>query len=318
MAQRRPRPEWVLELGESFLAAARKLYEGRRKPAKRKAIDALALKAEKPIAAALLAQGRALVKGLAHYKSRFATEEAALIRARVGGVPLREGLTEDDWDDLWDEAAEAGDELLEATIVEAAKTALTAGAESALALAAKDVLAKYGISWTLDNPRAVAYLTAHGAELVTRIDAATREDIRNLIAKALEEGRSYNQIAQDIITKFKGYGDPNSFWRFDAPRPQKHIESRAHLIAVTEVGEAYESGEWQAMQEMADAGLEVIKWWSTMGDERVSEGCLENEADGEIPLNDPHTSGDMHPLRFPGCRCTELYGVKVPETGGTR
>lgn len=312
--RREPARELAVDLSGSLIVVVRRLYEADRRRAKRRAIDALALKAEKPIAAALLVQGRALVKGLARYKHRFPTEEAARLRAWLdgrGARELREGLTEDDWDDLWDDAAAAGDEALEKAIVEAAKAALAAGAESALALAAGDILARYGISWTLENARAVAYLAAHGAELVRRIDAATREEIRILIERAMEAGRSYDQIAQDIINRFKGYGDPNSYWRFDAPRPQKHIESRAHLIAVTEAGNAYEAGEHQAMQEMAEAGLTVVKWWSTMGDERVSEGCLENEADGEIPLDQPHTSGDLHPLRFPGCRCTELYDVRT-------
>lgn len=307
-----PNIEWALAFRERFMAAAREIYEAKRQAAKRKAIDALAKKAERPIAAALLVQGRALAQGLARYKDRFPTVEGLRVQASVGGTALREGMTEDDWDDLWDGAAEAGDEALEKAIVEAAEAALTAGGESALALVANDVLAQYGISWTLDNPRALAYLKAHGAELVTRIDEATRNDIRTLIARAMEEGRSYNQIAEDIITQFKGYGDPNSYWRFDAARPQQHIESRAHLIAVTEAGEAYESGEYGTMQEMAEAGLEVVKWWSTMGDDRVSEGCQANEADGEIPLEQAHSSGDLHPLRFPGCRCTEMYDVPVP------
>ena len=66
---------------------------------------------------------------------------------------------------------------------------------------------------------------------------------------------------------------------------------------------------WDAL----DAGLDVEKHWSTMGDDKVSDECLLNEQDGEdgwIPLEQAHTSGHMHPLRFPGCRCDELYRVK--------
>lgn len=309
------RAEWVLEFRAAYVLAARRLWEASRQTAKRKRLAQLEAALETAAAEALLAQGQALVKRLARIKDRWPTVEALRLRSALepGCATLREagGLTEDDWGPLWDEAADEGDAALEQAIVEGAKAALRAGAETALALAAKEVLAQYGISWTLENPRAVAYLQAHGAELVTRIDETTRGELRSLIQAAMEQGRSYDQLAKDIQRQFKGYGDPNSYWRFDAPRPQGHIDSRAHLIAVTEIGGAYEDGEWQAMQEMQAAGLTVVKWWSTMGDERVSAGCQENEAEGEIPLDQPHASGHQHPLRFPGCRCTENYDVQT-------
>lgn len=311
------RAEWVLEFREAYALAARCLLEAGHKRDKRKQLARLEKQLEAAAAAALLTQGQALVKRLSRIRDRWPTVEALRLRMALDPACaiLREGpgLTEDDWGPLWDEAADEGDAALEQAIVEGAKAALQAGAESALALAAKEVLAKYGISWSLENPRAVAYLQAHGAELVSRIDETTRGELRSLITAAMEQGRSYDQLAKDIQTQFRGYGDPNSYWRFDAPRPQGHIDSRAHLIAVTEIGGAYEDGEWQAMQEMQAAGLTVVKWWSTMGDDRVSAGCQENEAEGEIPLDQPHASGDLHPLRFPGCRCTENYDVRTPD-----
>jgi hypothetical protein len=88
--------------------------------------------------------------------------------------------------------------------------------------------------------------------------------------------------------------------------PQQHIDSRAHLVAVTETGNAYAEGQLEVAQELAAAGIEMEKAWITVGDDRVTEGCRENEAAGWIGLDDPFPSGHQRPLRFPGCRCDLL------------
>lgn len=301
-----PRPEWVREFRSEFIAAAVQLREALGRTARERATDDLVKRTEPQIARALLVQGQGLVKRLPALRDRWQTVEAKVVPPKK-----RPWWTEDDWGPLWDEAAGDGDDLLAEVIVTAAKAALSAGAASLLGTIGEEVVARYGVSWTLENPAATAYLRAHGAELVSRIDEATRNDLRSLIEAAMRDGRTYDQVAEDIQRQFKSYGDPGSFWRFDAERPQQHIDSRAHLIAVTEIDEAYEDGEWQAAREMQAAGITVVKWWSTIGDDRVSELCQGNEADGEIPLDEPHSSGDMHPLGHPACRCTENYDVRV-------
>lgn len=97
------------------------------------------------------------------------------------------------------------------------------------------------------------------------------------------------------------------FVEFAVGRPQEHVESRAHLVAVTEVGDAYEHGNEIVVNDLAAAGLRMEKKWDTIGDGRVSDGCRENEQAGWIPIDEEFPSGDMRPLRFPGCRCTALY-----------
>jgi hypothetical protein len=321
-------PERVREFGEEVLAAARRLQEAEQRLSREAALrDALG-RCEKAVAQAFLVQGRGLVRRLPRIRARWPASVAeTLLTGEVVHLQVRtlfhrpnlmtfqeaaEGGGDGwnaEWDALWDEAAWDGDELLKVALVTAATTALVTGAQSLLALVAEEALAEYGISWSLENPRAVAYLAEHGAELVTRIDEATRADLWGLVEAAMRDGRTYDQVAQDIQTQFKHYGDPNSYWRWDAPRPQQHIDSRAHLVAVTEIGNGYEAGEHQAALEIKAAGLKVTKWWATVGDERVSAGCLENEADGEIDVEAEHSSGHLHPLRFPGCRCTEMYEV---------
>jgi hypothetical protein len=93
-------------------------------------------------------------------------------------------------------------------------------------------------------------------------------------------------------------------------KPQQHIDSRAHLIAVTELGNAFEDGSLGAARRMAAMGLEMEKKWLTVGDQRVSEGCRTNQAAGWIPIDRPFPSGHDRPLRFPGCRCTAQYQRK--------
>ena len=90
---------------------------------------------------------------------------------------------------------------------------------------------------------------------------------------------------------------------FSERKPQLHIRNRAELIAVTETGNAYEKAAMLQAEALQQAGLPMEKSWNTVGDDRVSDGCQENEDAGWIPIDEPFPSGDMQPLRFPGCRC---------------
>lgn len=148
------------------------------------------------------------------------------------------------------------------------------------------------------SPEAVSYLQQHGASMVTKIDETTRGYIKTQVQRALDEGWSYNRTAKAITNRYKD---------FAIGKPQLHIQSRAHLVAITEVGNAYEQGGWEVAQYLQSQGLPMEKYWSNVGDDKVSDGCLENTAAGWIPLNDPFPSGHMRPLRFPGCRCGALY-----------
>ena len=72
---------------------------------------------------------------------------------------------------------------------------------------------------------------------------------------------------------------------------------------MTEIGDAYAEGNLIVAQELAAAGIEMEKAWSTVGDDKVSELCAGNEAQGWIPLEDAFQSGHQRPLGHPGCRC---------------
>lgn len=151
----------------------------------------------------------------------------------------------------------------------------------------------------VENPLVQSWLTSHVAEMVAEINLTTKADIGLIVSSGYENNRTYNQIAKDIKSKYSEYA---------IGKPQQHIQSRAHLVAVTEIGNAYEQGSAMLVEEeLIAAGLNVEKSWHHVGDARVSEGCELNGNDGWIDYHAAHSSGDMHPLRFPGCRCVELY-----------
>lgn len=113
----------------------------------------------------------------------------------------------------------------------------------------------------------------------------------------------YNKTAAEIRKKYAEFG---------VGKPQAHIQTRAHLIAVTEAAEAYEEGSRLTAKELNDNGLPMEMAWSDVGDKRVSDGCLANSDAGWIDIDAPFPSGHMHaPPRFPpGCRCTVKYRRK--------
>lgn len=150
---------------------------------------------------------------------------------------------------------------------------------------------------SLPNLRAQAYAKKHAAEAVTNINDTTRKEIASIVSKGVASGASYNDIAKSIKSKFE---------EFAVPMPQKHVSNRAVLVAVTELANAYCEGNAQVGNYLQDNGVKMMKAWQTLEDDRVSDGCKENERVGWIPINKEFPSGHIHPPRFPGCRCDYL------------
>lgn len=211
--------------------------------------------------------------------------------ARQLNQPISEALTPAEWLVLWYEVEKATETLFSSPVEKAVAKALEIGALTQIASLGMK------FRWDLKNPRAKAYLDNYGARLVTGINETTRESLKTLLGQAANEGWSYQRTAEAIMGRFEG---------FAIGKPQEHIDSRAHLVAVTELGNAYTEGNLIVARDLAEAGLPVEKFWSTVGDEKTSEGCLENEAAGWIGVEEVFPSGHQRPLRFPGCRC-DLY-----------
>lgn len=153
---------------------------------------------------------------------------------------------------------------------------------------------------SLPNLRAQEYAKKHAAEAVTQINDTTRKEIARIVSDGVKSGASYNDIAKAIKNKFE---------EFAVPMPQKHVSNRAVLVAVTELANAYCEGNAQVGNYLQDNGVKMMKAWQTLEDDRVSDGCKENERVGWIPINKEFPSGHMHPPRFPGCRCDFLQDI---------
>ena len=287
-----------------LLEAVDRLFEAVGRYSKRRALKPIERKLEKAMKKAFQAQSRAYMQEFKALEEQWPVVEANRRLDPIGIILLREAIDGGILDPLFDKAMLKTLQVFAAPLKAAIWAALQAGS--------KRLIADLGlpISFSLKNPRALAYLEAHGAELVKQINETTRGQIHLVVNHALDNGWSYKKTALAIQKRFAGYYDPGSWWNFDAPRPQKHIDSRAHLIAVQESAQAYESGNFMVIQDLKDAGLKMEKSWSTMKDNLVSNICLENEAEGWIPAEQEHKSGHMHPTGHVGCRCDELYRVK--------
>ncbi len=191
--------------------------------------------------------------------------------------------------------AEQAAALLDPALSKRMAALIQDGVETAydIAAAAMGDELRLGISFDLASPRAVSFLKDYGAEQVKLIDGTTKDDMRRLLVTAADEGRSYTWLARQIRGQYQDY--------------TKH---RSELIAVTELGNAYQEGLLATVQDASTLGLTFEKQWFTSGDDRVSDGCRANQAVGWIALNEAFPSSHMRPLRFPSCRCACLYQRK--------
>lgn len=239
-------------------------------------------------------QGKQFVRAMSKFKDRFT--ETAQIKSPFGDdMVLSEGMVPTEWMFVFHLVAKNTTPLFEKPIDAAVQTSLLQGASNLIADLGMN------IRFDLKNPGAVKYLDQYGAKQVTKINEATRDYLQTIMKQSADEGWTYDETAKAITERYR---------EFEVGKPQAHIDSRAHLIAVTESGNASLEGQMIVAQDLQDAGVEMEKYWSTVGDDKVSQGCKENEEQGFIPLTVPFKSGHQRPLRFPGCRCDLLTRMK--------
>lgn len=164
--------------------------------------------------------------------------------------------------------------------------------ETSLKRAGKTALARVGaeVSFDLENPRVVAFLSERALDEAVGISGRLKDEISSRIVDGVEEGLGADAIAQNLR---KFFDEQASF--------------RAERIARTEVVRGYQEGN---LEGYLQSGNVVSKRWLTAGDELVDDDCLQNEKDGEIPLDAGFSSGDFSPPVHPNCRCD-----LVPITG---
>jgi len=156
-------------------------------------------------------------------------------------------------------------------------------------------------AFDLPHPEAVKWADKNAAKNIAGVNNTTKKHIKNLVVNGLEEGESYSSVARAIKNQFK---------QFAVGSPLGHIESRAELIAVTEMGNAYEAGGAQLIGELKDVGLKMEKSRGGPNDGVTSNACLGDLADGWIPEDQAFSSGIMDGLEHPGCRHHTQYRVE--------
>lgn len=208
------------------------------------------------------------------------------------------GMTVDELNRLWETVA-AG------TFTDMSLAAQT-GANGAYqtGILAQSVDIGIDIDFTLEHPRAVAFLENRGAELITQINETTRRETNRILTNGLRNGESYTEIAEQLRRKFEDYR---------IPKPQQHIRDRAELIAVQEMGDAYEQGSLDTARELRSLGVSVEKSLLTVGDDRLDDLCRADAAAGWIPLETPYPSGRQRPPIHVACRCTNLVRRQRPD-----
>lgn len=233
--------------------------------------------------------------------SRFFDKQGELYEKELERFKLRidsmsEGLLlESDADDINDHVSRNVERDSEGLLKE-----ITSGAVSlAYEEGGKAVMRDMGmeIPFSVHNHRAVKYIDERSAQMVTRVSNTTRKRIRTVLSDGIHQKKSYQAIAKDIRDRFKEFG---------SLKPQGHIKDRAELVAITELGEAFEESGVEVMDELKKRGLKMEKAWQSSDDAAVSDGCQENQDAGWIDSDDTFPSGHDRPLRFPGCRCTML------------
>lgn len=208
---------------------------------------------------------------------------------------------------------------------------LTQGFVAAGKQTAVDLSANLGtaISFTIDDPEAVAWLRENGARLVRDISAETRAALRETIADAVDRGQTVDQAARRIRAQIgltrqqasrvrtfqqrlltQGVSEAQVTKRV-ANLSRVLVRKRASLIARTEIVTAQNAGQEQLWRQAVKAGhlkaSEVTRVWIVTDDDRLDEVVCE-PMDGQkraigTPFRTGHGKSIDRPPAHPGCRC---------------
>jgi len=120
-----------------------------------------------------------------------------------------------------------------------------------------------------------------------QIEETTRSMLRSLITRALDEGTTPADLAQQLSDASVAEDFPFS-------------DARATTIARTETAFADVAGN---MATYRSTGVVAGKRWITAGDDQVSEDCDANHEQGVVDLEDEFQGGVDAPPQHPNCRC---------------
>lgn len=157
----------------------------------------------------------------------------------------------------------------------------------------KEMPQGYSLWFDIETSPASIYIREleelHLSQRKWSISKTTNDELRKIIADWIDEGLSYWQVAKLIRET-----DPFVF-----------SKSRAELIAVQEIWQAYWFWNYQPIKDMAETGLVFEKRWITSHDWLVRPSHKENEEMGWIPMNEVFawTGDECSPSKEFRCRC---------------
>lgn len=179
----------------------------------------------------------------------------------------------------------------------------------------------------ITNPRAIQYARSVSSELVTGITRTVRQNLRDIIADAVDGSESvaetvrriksevgltprYSAAVRNYRKQLIANGNTTKQANQAAEKyAQKLLTQRARTIARTEIAQATNFGQhefWRQMQDSGDLPPETMRMWITAQDEKTCPIC--GPMNGELttidgswltgsgPLEEPHA--------HPNCRCT--------------
>jgi hypothetical protein len=147
------------------------------------------------------------------------------------------------------------------------------------------------------NNDTIDFIQNKTVEQVGRIRETTRDELKYIILKGLDEDKNTDEIAQDIRRRYKHFN-----------------KVRSETIAVTEVTSISNYGSIMGAME---SSVELLKIWVTVGDKRVRDTHSQMESHPPIELTEEFTVGNSL-MMYPGdpngsasevinCRCTLDY-----------
>ena len=131
-------------------------------------------------------------------------------------------------------------------------------------------------------PQATRYARRRGAQMVTRMNAETKERLARVISDGIQNKRGIPGLQADIRREFSDMST-----------------KRARVIARTETADALEESFLERGKAMGVTG----KRWVTVGDSEVSDACRANQGEGDVAFDHVFSSGDTRPPQHPNCRC---------------
>lgn len=166
-----------------------------------------------------------------------------------------------------------------------------------------------------------ARAASNAKDLITNVTTAELTKIHEQIATATAEGKGPREVARQLdavkgldnnrAKSYQNYVDQlekSGLSDADVERRanayyEKLLRDRKTTIARTEMRQA--TSQVQAAD--AEARGARFKVWQTSGDDRVSDECQANEAQGPIAIDKKFTGGVDMPPQHPNCRCTVSY-----------